>query len=146
MSAEELVLAAEFKFKELKTAAGHDLLAKALARDPGYSRAHLVAGIQDFTAGHYARLRNGWRNHRARRLSGRGLLLSRHEPVRLGQEQHAERNLYYIWPLSAYYGEREYHLGRLAFLRKDAAGAAAHLERAMVFERLGPANRASCWR
>jgi tetratricopeptide (TPR) repeat protein len=50
----------------------------------------------------------------------------------VGDTKKAERNLYFIWPLSGYFGEREYHLGRLAFLRKDLDQAAGHLERAIV--------------
>ena len=37
----------------------------------------------------------------------------------LKRDRQAERNLYFIWPDSAYYGEREYWLGRLALLKKD---------------------------
>jgi hypothetical protein len=47
MSVEELVLAAEFRSKELDAAGARALLEKALERDPGYSRAHLLLGIQD---------------------------------------------------------------------------------------------------
>ena len=49
-----------------------------------------------------------------------------------GDERHAERNLYFIWPQSAYYGDREYQLGRLAFLRKQWNEAVSHLDRAIV--------------
>ena len=53
MSVEELVLAAEFRQKELDPAGAAVLLNKALERDPGYSRAHLLLGIDDFTGRRY---------------------------------------------------------------------------------------------
>ena len=49
----------------------------------------------------------------------------------LGEEKKAERNLYYIWTTSAYFGEREYHLGRLALLRKDYEEAVNHFQGAL---------------
>ena len=48
MSAEELAIAAEYRMKELDGPGATALLKKALALDPGYSRAHLMLGIQDF--------------------------------------------------------------------------------------------------
>ena len=51
MRTEELAIAAEFKLKELDSAAARALLDKALQRDPGYSRAHLLLGIEDFRSG-----------------------------------------------------------------------------------------------
>lgn len=47
----------------------------------------------------------------------------------LGQEKDAERNLYYIWPESAYFHIREYHLGRLALKRKNYSNAVEHLRK-----------------
>jgi tetratricopeptide (TPR) repeat protein len=47
--------------------------------------------------------------------------------LKLGQQKQAERNFYYIWPDSVYYGPREYQLGLLNFMRHDDAAAAQHL-------------------
>ena len=52
-----------------------------------------------------------------------------------GREREAERNLYYIWPQSAYYGEREYHLGRLALLAGDRRRSAQPFPRAVTGQR-----------
>jgi tetratricopeptide (TPR) repeat protein len=40
--------------------------------------------------------------------------------------------LFYIWPQSAYYGAREYHLGRLRLAAGDAAGAVARFRGAVT--------------
>lgn len=133
MSAEELVLAAEFKFKELNESAGNALLEQALARDPGFSRAHLLGGIQDFNAGRYkaaiARLEKAIERDPYLDEAYYYLAVSQ---FAAGDQKRAERNLYYIWPHSAYYGAREYHLGRLAFARGETGAAIARLERAIA--------------
>src|SRR6185312_612288 len=113
--------------------AANDLLEKALARDPGFSRAHLVAGIQDFLAGRYKtaveRLQKAIDRDPYLDEAYYYLAMSQ---FRLCEDQRAERNLYYIWPQSAYFGAREYHLGRLDYLKKNHAAAAVHLDRAIV--------------
>ena len=53
MRVEEFVQAAEFKLKETNPSAMQELVAKALQKDPGYSRAHLLLGIYDYTGGKY---------------------------------------------------------------------------------------------
>ena len=45
--------------------------------------------------------------------------------LKLGQQKQAERNFYYVWPDSVYYGPREYQLGLLNFLRHDDTAAAS---------------------
>ena len=40
--------------------------------------------------------------------------------------------LYFIWPDSGHFGEREYHLGRIAFLRHDYEQAISHFQRAIA--------------
>ena len=133
MSIEELVLAAEFKLKELNSAAANDLLTKALERDPGFSRAHLLLGIHHFIAGRYqpaiTHLEKAIERDPYTDEAYYYLAMSQ---FAVGDTKKAERNLYFIWPLSGYFGEREYHLGRLAFLHKDLGQAAGHLERAIV--------------
>jgi tetratricopeptide (TPR) repeat protein len=133
MGIEELVLAAEFKIKELKFSSATDLLNKALERDPGFSRAHLLFGIYHFNAGRYDTAVKHLEKaiERDPYLDDAYYYLAMSQ-FALGDEKRAERNLYYIWPQSAYYGVREYHLGRLAFLKKDFDGAAGHLDRAIV--------------
>jgi tetratricopeptide (TPR) repeat protein len=132
MSAEELAMAADFKFKELKDTAAVDLLNKALVRDPGYSKAHLLLGIHHFVNGRYqeaaAQLnqvieRDPYQDEAYYYLA--------QAQLRIGQEKQAERNLYYIAPLSGYWANREYVLGRLEFLRGAYAKAAEHLEEAV---------------
>ena len=50
----------------------------------------------------------------------------------LGDSRSAERNLYYVEPASAYFGEREYQLGKLAFLGDKLQEAAERLDRAIM--------------
>jgi Domain of unknown function (DUF5107) len=77
MSVEELTLAAEYRLKELDAPGAIALLDKALERDPGYSRAHLLLGIHNFRRGGTAR-----KSNRARSLRRRSLLLPGNESVR----------------------------------------------------------------
>jgi tetratricopeptide (TPR) repeat protein len=132
MTAEELTLAAESRFKELDAAGGMALLEKALAADPGYSRANLQLGIQHFAEG-----RNGEAIGRLEKAIERDpyagethyyLAMTR---LASGDEARAERELYYIWPGSPYFGEREHYLGRFAFWRGERGKAIEHLERAV---------------
>jgi tetratricopeptide (TPR) repeat protein len=133
MSVEELTLAAEFKLKELDTAGATGLLDKALARDPAYSRAHLLFGIQEFNAGRYAPAAEHLEKAIARDpYADEAYYYLAMSQFALGQDPQAERNLYYIWPDSAYFGEREYHLGRLGLLRKDDQSTIAHFQRAIA--------------
>jgi tetratricopeptide (TPR) repeat protein len=133
MSAEELVVAAESKLKELNYSVAEELLNQSLARDPGFSRAHLQLGIYHFTAGRYESAITHLQKaiERDPYLDEAYYYLAMSQFVR-GDDQHAERNLYYIWPQSAYFGEREFHLGRLAFLGKNLDSAVSHLERAIM--------------
>ena len=133
MSVEELALAAEGKFKTLNPTAAVDLLNQALARDPGFSRAHLLLGIHHFNAGRYTTAITHLEKaiERDPYLDEAYYYLSMSQ-FATGDERHAERNLYFIWPQSAYYGDREYQLGRLAFLRKQWNEAVSHLDRAIV--------------
>lgn len=133
MTVEELVSAAEFKLKELQNAAAVRLLETALKRDTGFSRAHLLLGINHFTAGRYPAAEE----HLQKALErdpylDEGCYYLALAQLAVGKEEQAERNLYYIWPNSAYFGEREYQLGRLALRRNDAAAAAVHLQRAVT--------------
>ena len=132
MSVEELTLAAEYRLKELDEPGAMALLERALQRDPGYSRAHLLIGIADFNQDRY---------HEAEAQLTKVIDRDPYDDAAyfylamsqfaLGKEPAAERNLYYIWPDSAYYGEREYHLGVLAFKRRNFDDALAHFHRAI---------------
>ncbi|MCZ2156780.1 MAG: DUF5107 domain-containing protein [Bryobacterales bacterium] len=132
MSVEELTLAAENRFKELDDAGGTALLEKALALDPGYSRAHLQWGIQRFNAGRYAEaadhLEKAIERDPYSDVSHYYLAMAR---LGLGEEARAERGLYYIWPGSAYFGEREHYLARFALWRNQPEEAIAHLRKAL---------------
>jgi len=132
MSAEELAIAAEYRMKELDGAGATVLLEKALALDPGYSRAHLMLGIREFKNAHFEkaveRLEKSLERDSYSYASYYYLAMSQ---LALGQDAKAERNLYFLVPESGFFSEREYNLGRLALLRKDFDGAANHLERAL---------------
>ncbi|MBI4893234.1 MAG: DUF5107 domain-containing protein [Acidobacteria bacterium] len=132
MSAEELTFAAENRFKELDPAGAAALLDKALALDPGYSRAHLQYGIHHYLNARYPAAieslqkaidRDPYCDEAHYYLSMARLALA--EPAR------AERQLYYIWPGSPFYGPREYQLARLAFFRNNTPEAKGHLEKAL---------------
>lgn len=133
MSAEELVQAAEFKLKETDTAAMQNLVALALQKDPGYSRAHLLLGIYDYTGGQYkdaeaellkATSRDPYADEAWYYLAASELAL--------GEDEKAERNLYVVSPQSAYSNNREYLLGELAFRAENLPAAAEHLSRATM--------------
>lgn len=132
MSVEELTLAGEYRFKELDDAGGAALLDRALALDPGYSRAHLQYGIQRFNAGRYAEaaghLEKAIERDPYNDESHYYLAMSR---LALGDEARAERGLYYIWPGSAYFGEREHYLARFALWRNEPGSAIEHLQKAL---------------
>jgi tetratricopeptide (TPR) repeat protein len=132
MSAEELTLAAEFKLKELDEAGAFAFLERALKLDPGYSRAHLLLGINDFNHGRPARAVTHLEEVIQRDpYADEGYYYLAMSQFALGDDKKGERNLYYIWPDSAYFGEREYHLGRIAFLRQDYEQAISHFQRAI---------------
>jgi tetratricopeptide (TPR) repeat protein len=124
MSTEELTLAAEYRMKELDPAGASALLQKALEKDAGYSRAHMLLGIQAFTAGRHeeavASLEKAIERDPYADQAYYYLTMAQ---FALGREKQGERNLFYIWPQSAYYGAREYHLGRLRLAAGDVTGA-----------------------
>ncbi len=128
MSAQQLVLAAEFKQKDLNSAEAAKLANLALKVDPGYSSAHQLLGVLLFDAGHFKQAAPEFQKavDRDPYDSQSWYYLSICE-VRLGEQDQAERNLYYVWPGSAYYGPREYQLGRLVFLRHDQKATEKHL-------------------
>ena len=132
MSAEELAIAAEYRMKELDGAGATALLEKALTLDPGYSRAHLMLGVQDFKNARFekavARFEKSLERDPYSYASYYYLAMSQ---LALGEDGKAERNLYFLVPESGFFGEREYNLGRLALLRKDLDDAVSHLERAL---------------
>jgi tetratricopeptide (TPR) repeat protein len=132
MSIEELALAAEVKYKQLNAAGAADLLNRALEKDPGYSRAHLMFGIHHFNSG---RPREAV-EHLEKAIDRDPYLFEAHyylamSRLVLGQERAGERSLYFIPPDSVYFANREYHLGRLALERSERDKAVEHLERAV---------------
>jgi len=132
MTAEQLVLAAEFKQKDLNDAAASDLAKLALKKDPGYSAAHLLLGELAFEQGQFHPAESEFQQAVDRNpYADEGWYYLASSQLKLGEEQQAERNFYYVWPASAYYGAREYQLGRLNFLRHDDAAALQHLEGAI---------------
>lgn len=128
MTAEQLVLAAEFKQKDLNVEGATELAKMALKRDPGYSEAHQLLGILEFDQNHFQQAAAEFQQAVDRNpyADASWYYLATCE-MKLGEEKRAERNFYYIWPHSGYYGAREYQLGLLNFLRHDDAAAAAHL-------------------
>ena len=124
MSVEELVLAAEFRLKELDPPGATALLEKALERDPGCSRAHLLLGVQAFTAGRHEDAVRSLEKAIARDpYADEAYYYLAMSQFALGRDKEGERNLHYIWPNSAYYGEREFHLGRLKLRAGDSPAA-----------------------
>ncbi len=128
MTAEQLVLAAEFKQKDLNADEAETLAKLALKRDPGYSVAHQLLGILEYNQHHYQQAAEQFQQavNRNPYASESWYYLAICQ-LKLGQKKQAERNFYYIWPDSVYYGPREYQLGLLNFLRHDDAAAAQHL-------------------
>lgn len=133
MSDEELVEAAEFKLKEADATAMLDLISNALKRDPGNARAHLLKGVYHYSSGDYndAVLELSRATERDPYLDKAWYYLALSQ-LALGENQSAERNFYYIEPDSAFFGDREYQLGRLALLAGQGQEAQAHLERAVA--------------
>ncbi len=132
MSAEELVVAAEFKLKELDPQGATALLDRALKIDPGFSRAHLLLGFHLFTSTRYSEAGSHLTKVIERDpYADEAYYYLAMTQFALGKDKEAERNLYYIWPNSAYFGEREYYLGRIALLEKDYTAAISHLQRAI---------------
>lgn len=133
MSVEELVQAAEFKLKEMDPGAMQDFVDRALKLDPGYSRAHLLLGINHYAHGRYQEAADELSKATERDpYLDEGWYYLAISQLALGDSQSAERNLYYIEPESAYYGDREYQLGKLAFLAGKLQNAAEHLDRAVT--------------
>lgn len=132
MTAEQATIAAELKAKEMKLGAATDLANVALKRDPGYSPAHRLLGMLAFSEGHFPQAAAEFQKavDRDPYDSESWYYLSVCQ-LRLDQPKLAENDLYYIWPGSAFYGVREYQLGRLAFLRHDNRSAAQHLRGAI---------------
>jgi tetratricopeptide (TPR) repeat protein len=133
MSVEDLTLAAEFRLKELDEAGARALLGQALKLDPGYSRAHILLAMTDFEDGHYEQTVTDC-NQAIQRdpyadTAYYYLALSQ---FALRRDSEAERNLYFIWPDSAYYGKREYQLGLLSVRRAERDAARMHFKNAVT--------------
>ena len=131
MSVEELTLAGEFRLKELDEAGARRFFEAALKRDPLYSRANLQAGMADFNSRRYPEAISSLTKVIERDpYSDAAYYYLAVSQFAMGQEKAAERNLFYIWADSPYFGEREYHLGRLSLERGDDSAAVAHFRRA----------------
>ncbi len=128
MTAEEAVLAAQMKEKELDDPAATELANVALKRDPGFSPAYQLLGLMAYDQRHFDEAATEFQKAVDRNPydSESWYYLSVCQ-MRLNQKQQAETNFTHIWPGSSYYGVREYQLGEMAFLRHDDAGAAQHL-------------------
>lgn len=128
MTAEQAVMAAQLKMKELDYPAATDLANVALQRDPGYSEAHQLLGQLLFDQGRYSDAATEFQKAVDRNpyADASWYYLSICQ-LKNHDAKQAENNLYYIWPGSAYYGAREYQLGRLTFLREDRPAAEQHL-------------------
>ncbi|MBA2680577.1 MAG: tetratricopeptide repeat protein, partial [Ktedonobacteraceae bacterium] len=128
MTAEEAVMAAEMKQKELNTPGAIELLNVALKRDPGFSPAHQLLGLLHFDLDHYEQAAVEFKKAVDRNpYSDESWYYLSICQFHLNQQQQAETNLYHIWPGSSYYGPREFQLGQLAFLRHDDKAAEQHL-------------------
>ena len=133
MSVEELVQAADFKLKEMDPIAMQDLIDRALKIDPGYSRAHLLLGINHYNHGRHKDAAEEMLKATEREpYLDEGWYYLSLSQLAVGQSSSAERNLYYIGPESTFFGEREYQLGKLALLGGRVQEAAGHLDRAVM--------------
>ncbi|MEA2062806.1 MAG: DUF5107 domain-containing protein, partial [Gemmatimonadota bacterium] len=133
MSAEELLINAETKFKEMQTGSALALLSLALEKDPGLARAHLMLGIHYYENG----LTDSSLVHLEATVGRDPYVFEAYyyqalARMELADSISAERNLYHIPPGSAFYGSREYLLGRLAFHRSEPESAKDHLRRAVL--------------
>ncbi len=128
MTAEEAVMAAQLKEKELNYPAATELANVALKRDPGFSPAHQLLGLMLFDQDHFEQAAAEFQKAVDRNPydSESWYYLSICQ-LRTHRSQQAETNLYHVWPGSSYYGSREYQLGQIAFLRNDNAAAEQHL-------------------
>ena len=97
MSVEELVEAADFKLKEMDPVAMKEMVDRALKIDPGYSRAHLLLGINHYNHGRYKDAIDEMSKATEREpyLDEAWYYLALSQ-LALGQTSSAERNLYYI--------------------------------------------------
>ncbi|MGH9616059.1 MAG: DUF5107 domain-containing protein, partial [Acidobacteriaceae bacterium] len=128
MTAEQLVLAARFKQKDLDTPAATALANLALKKDPGYSVAHQLLGMLEYNDGKYQQAATEFQQAVDRNpYDSQSWYYLAICQMKLGEQKKAERNFYYIWPDSIYYGPREYQMGLLNFLRHDDGAAAQHL-------------------
>jgi tetratricopeptide (TPR) repeat protein len=109
-----------------------DLLQRALEKDPGFSRAHLLLGVHSFATSRFEESAGHLKQaiERDPYLDEAYYYLAMAQ-FELGDVKAAERNLYYVWPGSAYYPNREYHLGRQAYMHGDIDSAVKHLEQAV---------------
>jgi tetratricopeptide (TPR) repeat protein len=128
MTAEQLVIAAEFKQKDLNSNEAAKLAKLALEKDPGYSAAHQLLGILEFNQEHFKAAAAEFQLavDRDPYADASWYYLATSE-MKLGEEKLAEDNFYFVWPGSGYYGAREYQLGLLNFKHHDLAAAAEHL-------------------
>lgn len=128
MTAEEAVMAAQLKEKEMDYPAAVELVNVALKRDSGFSPAHQLLGMLAFDQNHFDTAAREFQKAVDRNPydSESWYYLSICQ-LRLNRKQQAETNLYHIWPGSSNYGPREYQLGQIAFLRHDNAAAEQHL-------------------
>ncbi len=129
MTAEQAVMAAQLNQKEMNIPAATEFAKLALKRDPGYSPAHQLLGMLQFDQGNFEQAAAEFQKAVDRNpYDSQSWYYLAICQLNLNQQKQAERNLYYIWPGSSYYGPREYQLGRLAFLRHDDLDAIQHLE------------------
>ncbi|MGI4852492.1 MAG: tetratricopeptide repeat protein, partial [Janthinobacterium lividum] len=132
MSAEELVLAAEFRLKELDDAGALDLLNQSLKEDAGYSAANTLKGIVLYKQGKLPEAEVALQAAVDRNpYEDRAWYYLAVTQMGRGNRAAAERNLYYIWPDSAYFGNREYQLGRINLMRGTMDAAINHLQGAI---------------
>ncbi|WP_263418111.1 DUF5107 domain-containing protein [Terriglobus albidus] len=132
MDPEELVLAAESKLKDLDDAGSLDLLALSLKKLPGYSVANTLKGILLYKQGKLPEAEAALQAAVDRNpYEDRGWYYLAVTQLDRGNRTAAERNLYYVWPESAYFGNREYQLGRLNLMRGDFHAAIEHLRGAV---------------
>ncbi|MFH1070443.1 MAG: tetratricopeptide repeat protein, partial [Candidatus Glassbacteria bacterium] len=133
MKVEELVLDGETKIKEMHDEVGAGLLYRALERDLGNSKAHLVLGVLDYSRGRP----DSAVVHLEKTLerdpySGEACYYLALARLEQGDTAWAERSLHYIARTDAYYSQREYLLGRIGWGCGKLDEAAGHLAEAAL--------------
>ena len=134
MNISELYLAARFRLKQDKISSAMDIIDRALKLEPNNPEINLLLGVQLFESGDYVKSSEHLDN-----AIDQDPYLDKAQYYRAlcyleaADTLSAERQLYYIGRSAHFYPNREYLLGRIAFLAGRHDEATAHLTEAVTF-------------